>query len=219
MFTGIIQKTGPVVLNEGLGSSGLKLTVGTGFSDLTLGESVAVNGVCLTVAELPPKAGSLASSEAGRALFFVSIETLERTNLGSLQTGSRVNLERALLASERLSGHIVQGHVDGLARLHCVEMAGESRRVRFELPAAVARFCVEKGSITLDGVSLTINSLSNTIDPTGAPTLAEIMLIPHTWEHTRFCESRPGDLINVEVDILAKYVEKLCLPYQKPLTT
>jgi riboflavin synthase len=126
-----------------------------------------------------------------------------------LKPGSRVNLERAMRADTRLSGHIVQGHVDGLARLHRVEEQTECHLVEFDLPASLSRYCVEKGSIALNGVSLTINRLEPRAD--GARVF--ITLIPHTWTHTSFSEFQPGDPINVEVDVLAKYVEKLCQPY------
>jgi riboflavin synthase len=209
MFTGIVQRTGKVAqLTPHVGGSSLgsALRLDTGFNDLTLGESVAVNGVCLTVTEF---------TNQGQALFFISKETLDRTNLGDLSPGSLVNLERALLAGERLSGHIVQGHVDGIALLRKVANQGESHLVEFELPPELTRYCVEKGSITLDGVSLTLNSIQPDQQKDGAAVIS-ITLIPHTWNHTRFSQSQIGDRVNVEVDVIAKYVEKLCQPYRKP---
>src|SRR5438046_546008 len=135
MFTGIIESVAKVRAHErGTGSS--RLLIETGFEDLALGESVAVNGACLTVAEV--------SRSGGEALFCLSPETLARTSLARLAEGSRVNLERALPASGRLSGHIVQGHVDGTAALSAVRLEGESHELEFELPQALGRYCVEK---------------------------------------------------------------------------
>lgn len=196
MFTGIIEKIGRVrAVTPGDKSS--RVVIATGYHDLDLGESVAVNGVCLTVVE---------STQDGEAAFFVSPETLDRTNLGRLAAGHGVNLERALLASTRLSGHIVQGHVDGIATFEGATPAdGGSFDVRFRIPRALARYCVEKGSISFNGVSLTINSLTDSAD---ASTVG-IMLIPHTWSHTNLSELKAGDPVNVEVDVLAKHVERL----------
>ncbi len=211
MFTGIIEKIGRVREIEtrsvaaGLGATaGVRLTIETGFEDLELGESVAVNGVCLTVAE----AARLPGRDGLTTLFFVSQETLARTSLGQLQSGSQVNLERALPAAGRLSGHIVQGHVDGMATVREVRAEGECFALELELAPGLGRYCVEKGSIALDGVSLTLNSVEGE--------RIRVLLIPHSWTHTRFPELRPGDAVNVEVDILAKYMEKLCQPYLKP---
>lgn len=219
MFTGIIQKIGKISVIDRLGdsprdassspsSSGIRLWIETGYSDLELGESVAVNGVCLTVAEIDFK------NEPGHALFFLSQETLDRTHLGTLQVGSRVNLERALQAGERLSGHIVQGHVDGKGQISRIiyqgsqGSQGESHLLEITLPPELSRYCVEKGSIAINGVSLTINAIlpSHQIS---------ITLIPHTWLHTCFSDSQIHDSVNIEVDVFAKYVEKLCQPYQK----
>jgi riboflavin synthase len=194
VFTGIVRKVGRVASAE-RSEGALRLRIETGLEPLELGESIAVNGACLTVA-------------GPRGEFFVSQETLARTALGSLVAGSPVNLERALEAGGRLSGHIVQGHVDGVGRLESVREAGGAREARFRLGPGLGRYCVEKGSIALDGVSLTINSVDG--DGIG------VMLVPHTWENTTFARLRPGDPVNVEVDILAKYTEKLCQPYLKP---
>lgn len=206
MFTGIIEKVATIqaVTVEGQkdAPSGSRVTIATSYTDLELGESIAVNGVCLTVAEI--------LSPTGDALFFLSAETLARSNLKMLKAGNRVNLERALQAKARLSGHIVQGHVDGFATLAQVTLSDECYLIELDLTAELSRYCVEKGSIALNGVSLTINR----IEPRpGAGSRIFITLIPHTWEHTSFSEFRPGDSINVEVDVLAKYVEKLCQPY------
>jgi riboflavin synthase len=191
MFTGIIQNLGRVSrLNE----NGSKLVLETDFKDLELGESVAVNGVCLTVAEL------LHGTEA---LFAVSPETLARTSLGTLEPGSRVNLERALLMSTRLSGHLVQGHVDGLATLVATAPSADKNfyQLSVEIPAELAKYCVEKGSIAFDGISLTINAIQGT--------RVELMIVPHTWTNTRLHTLEVGARLNLEVDLFAKYVEKL----------
>ena len=200
MFTGIIEKVGSVIEAEGP-----KLLVSSGFSDVVLGESIAVNGVCLTATEI---------SLQGDLFFFVSPETLGRTNLGTLKAGSRVNLERALLPTTRLSGHLVQGHVDGLATLARITPQEGSFVVQFEIPTDLTRYCVEKGSVALNGVSLTINRILNSAQE--GHSLLDLTLIPHTWEETQFSAALVGDKINVEVDILAKYAEKLCQPYPKP---
>lgn len=205
MFTGIIQKVGKVTQTEKAGQQGgsTLIRVATGYADLESGESIAVNGACLTVTEF---------DAGGDALFFVSPETLAKTSLGALRAGSRVNLERALTLAARLSGHLVQGHVDGLGRLASVDPLEGSYLVRFEIPAALARYCVEKGSIALNGVSLTINRIGRP-GPAAASAEVFVTLIPHTWEHTQFSSMAVGDPVNVEVDVLAKYVESLSMPY------
>lgn len=195
MFTGIIQKLGKIAAIEKAGQE-QTWSVETGFSDLSLGESVALNGVCLTVTE---------KTQLGLAKFFLSSETLEKTQLKTLIANDTVNLERALALGDRLSGHIVQGHVDSVGTLKSITRMDESFDIGVELPASLSRYCIEKGSITLDGVSLTINSIEDH--------QIHIRLIPHTWTHTRFHTLKPGALLNIEVDLIAKYAEKLCQPY------
>ena len=210
MFTGIIQKIGKITRIEE-SPSARKLAISydeTDWHDVQLGDSIAADGVCLTLVDPLP---SPASGTA--AHFFVSQETLARTALGSLKVGSSVNLERALRPTSLLSGHIVQGHVDGLATFRQARPVGESYEVVFEVPAALARYCVEKGSITLNGVSLTLNRLRTL---TSGALEVMLMLIPHTWQHTNLSQLKAGDAANVEVDVLAKYVERLCQPYLKP---
>lgn len=199
MFSGIIARTVAVRTAEATGGS-LVAIIPTGWSDLELGESIAVNGVCLTVTEM---------DEAGTARFFLSPETLARSNLGRLKTGSVVNLERSVALADRLSGHMVQGHVDGKATLIAVTPDSDARRLEFDLPAEIARYCVEKGSISLNGISLTINS----IEPSSDGARIGITIIPHTWDNTNLSAAALGDEINVEVDVIAKYVEALCKPY------
>lgn len=202
MFSGIIEKRARVTLSEPSGGS-LEIELDSGWADLALGESIAVNGVCLTVSQF---------DVAGRARFFISPESLARTNLGGLSIGTEANLERAVTLDTRLSGHLVQGHVDGLARLTEREEAEGAWKHVFLLPAALGRYCVEKGSIALNGISLTINGVG--AKPDGVALHATI--IPHTWEHTNLHRLAIGDELNVEVDVMAKYVERLCLPYLKP---
>ena len=198
MFSGIIERLGRVrAISPGSGAE--RLVIDTGFADLGLGESVAVNGVCLTVTEF---------DATGMAAFFVSPETLARTSLGALAAGGRVNLERAVTPATRLSGHIVQGHVDGVATLAAIEARGDAWSLLLDLPQPLRRYCVEKGSITLDGISLTINALPPSAVP-GQFGLA-LMIIPHTWEQTNLGTLAPGAILNVEVDVIAKYVEQLC---------
>lgn len=199
MFSGIIESLGTIKTTQ-LSDGSITLDVATGFPDLTLGESVAINGICLTVVTF---------DHEGQAQFYASPETLQRTNLGSLGAGDRINLERAVSLSTRLSGHIVQGHVDGQARLVSVKPEAGAYLIELSLPKAVARYCVEKGSITLDGISLTLNKVSD--EPSGECRVG-LTIIPHTWQHTNLQFRQIGDLINVEVDVLAKYVERLCNP-------
>jgi len=203
MFSGIIEKLGRVQTVSRTGQS-LTVVVETGFEGLELGESVAVNGVCLTVSEY---------SAGGGATFFVSSETIKRSNLGSLAAGDLVNLERAVRPETRLSGHLVQGHVDGKATLSSLTPDAEAYRLQFLLPGALGRYCIEKGSIALNGVSLTLNCVA---PQRGESYLIEITIIPHTWEHTNLHTLEIGAEVNVEIDVIAKYVESLCQPYQKP---
>jgi riboflavin synthase len=204
MFSGIVEQVGRV---DDLATEGpaRRLTLSTGFGDLTLGESVAVNGVCLTVVRHDARGG---------ADFFVSPETLERSNLAAVGVGASVNLERSVTLATRLSGHLVQGHVDGKARLASVVNDGESWRVELSLPNDLRGFCVEKGSIALNGVSLTLNGVGEP-GADGRFVIA-ITLIPHTWTHTNLRHCALGDDVNVEVDVLAKYVERLCHAYLTP---
>jgi riboflavin synthase len=203
MFTGIIQKVAVITRSEQSAES-LKIAIKNDLPKDThgvqLGESIAINGVCLTVTEVGDELD-----------FFVGYETLARSNLKNLEVGTKINIERALLAGERLSGHIVQGHVDGEARFLKAEFRDGSWDARFELPSSLSKYCVEKGSICLNGTSLTIAMIQNND--------ISIMLIPHTWDHTNLSALKSGDWVNVEVDVLAKYMEKLCQPYFKQLMT
>ena len=200
MFSGIIEQRGTVhSVSEEDGTVVLDIT--TGFHGMELGESIAVNGVCLTVVKYNDK---------GSATFFVSRETIARSNLGDLAPLGIVNLERSVKLETRLSGHLVQGHVDGLATLESITPDAEAFKLVFAMSPALGRFCVEKGSIALNGISLTLNSVEID-DP--AQTRIGITIIPHTWAHTNLSELSEGDRVNVEVDVIAKYVERLCQSY------
>jgi riboflavin synthase len=192
MFTGIIEHAGTVHRIQ-LREDGARLVVEAGpvAGEARLGDSVAVNGCCLTVVEI----------EGSRLAFDAVHETLRRTSLGELAEGATVNLERPLRASGRFDGHVVQGHVDGTAVVESVTDEGNSRRFRFRAPPDLLRYVVEKGSIAVDGISLTVAA--------AADEWLEVVIIPHTWEVTNLGARVPGDRVNIEVDILAKYVERL----------
>ena len=197
MFTGIVEKKAKVTQTSRTADT-LSAVISTGYQDLALGESIAVNGICLTVAEILPGPGV-----SNDARFFISLETLNRTTLGSLSQDMTVNLERALTAGTRLSGHLVQGHVDGVGKLVSVREIELNREVVFELPLSAAPYVVEKGSIALDGVSLTVNALKRT----PAALQITVMLIPHTWAVTSFSAATPNAAVNYELDVLAKYAQ------------
>ncbi len=192
MFTGIIEAVGKVASIERGGSS-VRLTVSAGkvAEDVQLGDSVAINGVCLTVVHAAPPLLS----------FDAVPETLRRTSLGDLRGGSSVNLERALPVGGRLGGHVVQGHVDGTGRIASIRPVGDSWWIYVDVAPELMRYIVEKGSIALDGISLTV---AESADRTVA-----VSIIPHTWENTTLSDKRAGDAVNIECDILGKYVEKL----------
>jgi riboflavin synthase len=193
MFTGIIEELG-VVESLTPQEAGARLRIGaaTVLGDVFPGASIAVNGVCLTAVDLAP--GSFAADLAP--------ETLARTNLGELRAGDRVNLERPLSPTGRLGGHMVQGHVDGTGELLALEPLGnENWWLRIGVPAELERYLVEKGSVAVDGISLTVARI-------GGGEMA-ITIIPHTHKHTTLGWRRPGWRVNLECDMLAKYVEKL----------
>ncbi|OSC29756.1 riboflavin synthase [Mycobacterium vulneris] len=196
MFTGIVEELGEVTARDVL-SDAARLTIRGAVvtADAGHGDSIAVNGVCLTVAELLP---------GGQFTADVMAESLNRSNLGELQVGSRVNLERAAAVNSRLGGHIVQGHVDGTGRIVGRTPSEHWEVVRIEMPAEVARYVVEKGSITVDGISLTVSALG------GEPgDWFEVSLIPTTRELTTLGSAPVGTQVNLEVDVIAKYVERL----------
>jgi riboflavin synthase len=188
MFTGIVREVGTVAAFDG---SRLVVDAPETAAGVAVGDSVSITGVCLTVVE----------AEAGRLAFDVVPETLSRTALGGLEPGDRVNLEPALRVGDPLGGHVVQGHVDAIGRVRSVAPEGDSRRVRIDAPDSIVRYCLEKGSIAVDGVSLTVAAL----DGDGV----EVALIPHTLAVTTLGGLVPGDEVNLEVDVLAKVVERL----------
>lgn len=201
MFTGIVEELGTVARVERAGGGAiLAVRCATVVEDAKLGDSIAVNGVCLTVTQFLPD-GGFAADLMG--------ETLERTALGALAPGALVNLERALRADARLGGHIVQGHVDAVAEVDDVHDRGEWTEMVFSLPEDVAPYVVAKGSITVDGTSLTVMRVE--------PDAFAVGLIPHTLEVTVLGRRVPGDPVNLEADILAKHVERfLSLGRQSP---
>jgi len=192
MFTGIIEELGKVRSIEQRGENArIVIEAKTVLSGTNLGDSIAVNGVCLTALDLQPD--SFAAD--------VSKETLARSTLGSLKHGSPVNLERSVTAETRLGGHMVQGHVDATGELLSVEDHGESWTVRFAFPPEIARYLVFKGSVAVEGISLTIAALTDDY--------FEIAIIPKTWEVTNLSSLELGDPVNLEVDVIGKYVERL----------
>jgi len=192
MFTGIIEELGKVRSVEERGENArIVIEAHTVVDDTNHGDSIAVNGVCLTALDL--QTDSFAAD--------VSKETLSRSTLGSLRPGIAVNLERSVTPATRLGGHIVQGHVDARGELLSVEDHGESWTVRFGFPPEVARYLVFKGSVAVEGISLTIAEL--------ADDYFEVAIIPKTWEVTNLSRLQVGDRVNLEVDVIGKYVERL----------
>lgn len=197
MFTGLVEERGTVVAFAAReGGARLRLSAPKITNDLHIGDSVAVNGACLT---------TVAIADGCFDVDVVS-ETLQRTSLGTLRPGDGVNLERAVRAGDRLGGHLVQGHVDGLATVTAVTPDGDGRRVAFRVDPGLARYIVEKGSVAVDGVSLTV--------AVRTPASFEVALIPHTLSETTLGEAREGTRVNLEVDLVAKYVEALAAPYR-----
>ena len=195
MFTGLIEAVGRIRELKKQGDN-TRLYIDTGtldLGDVKLGDSIAVSGVCLTVITLTPN--SFAAD--------VSPETLSRTTLGALAQGSAVNLEKALLPTTRLGGHLVSGHVDGVGTVQKRESDGTSTRFWIEAPKDLAKYIAEKGSICIDGVSLTVNGVNSAT--------FELTIIPHTATHTTFSELQSGRRVNIEVDVLARYLERLQL--------
>jgi riboflavin synthase len=195
MFTGIVEELGTVVSVTPV-ADGARVVIAatTVLGDAALGDSIAVNGCCLTVVELGD----------GRWAADAVTETLDRTALGRLAAGDRVNLERPVRVEDRLGGHIVQGHVDGVGELVARDaLADGSTRMRVTVPDRLLRYVVEKGSITLDGISLTVAAVDD------AAAAVEIAVIPHTLAVTTLGPKAPGDPVNIEVDVLAKHVERL----------
>ena len=192
MFTGIIEEIGEIAgVKRGQVSSRLAILGKKIFSDLKLGDSVAVNGVCLTATSI---SGDIFEAD-------VMAETLRRTNLGGFSNGTRVNLERAMAAGGRFGGHIVSGHIDGTGRVSSLVREENAVWVRIDAEDKILRYIIEKGSIAIDGISLTVAE-------TG-PGYFKVSIIPHTGEETTLLRRRPGDIVNLENDVVGKYVERL----------
>jgi len=193
MFTGLVEAVGNVVSIENKGGESRMVfaSASLGLSDAQLGDSIAINGVCLTVV----------SKTDQQFAADVSAETLACTTLGALKAGSRVNLERALLPTTRLGGHMVSGHVDGVAHVASIKPQGESIIITFEVPPQLSKYIASKGSICVDGVSLTTNVVSDSG--------FEVNIIPHTQQQTIIGEYRQGSKVNIEVDVVARYLERL----------
>lgn len=191
MFTGIITDIGRIVSVEARGDMRIRIATAYDTASIDMGASMACHGVCLTVVDKGPRWFDVD----------VSQETLDRTAIGSLGEGARINLERSLRVGDELGGHIVTGHVDGLSRVLRIEPVGDSRRFVFELPKALARHVAQKGSVALNGASLTVNAVGEDS--------FEINIIPHTQERTTFGEIQVGDPVNMEIDILSRYVARL----------
>jgi riboflavin synthase len=198
MFTGLIEGVGRLAAREARGGDArLRIEVGTlpwpgrDADNAALGESISVNGACLTVIAFDATSFEVDASN----------ETLALTTLGALPVGRAVNLERAMRPTDRLGGHLVSGHVDGVGRVESIVEDARAQRWRFAAPVAVLRYVAQKGSICVDGVSLTVNA----VDTTGF----EVALIPHTLAHTAFGSTSTGDGVNLEVDLVARYVERL----------
>ena len=191
MFTGIVEKLGTVVaMQRRDGGGSIRVDGGWNLTEIRVGDSICVNGACLTVSSL----------EETTFVADVSAETLNRTNLGILRTGDQVNLERALRLSDRLGGHLVTGHVDGGGRVREGLREGDSYRFVFEISEDLSRTLVGKGSVAVDGISLTVSKLERSF--------FEVYVIPYTLETTTLKWRKPGDQVNIETDIIGKYVER-----------
>jgi riboflavin synthase len=197
MFTGIIEEVGRVLsLGDAHAFRTLRVGATTVVTEITPGASIAVNGTCLTVR----------SYDAVSFTAELSRETLERTTLGDFTEGTLVNLERPMRADSRFGGHIVQGHVDGVGRVRRFNRDGDAWNLEVEFPSSAAGYIVEKGSIAVDGISLTVASL-------GTANTFSIAIIPHTFDNTNLKTAKTGDRVNLEYDVVAKYVESLLKPY------
>jgi riboflavin synthase len=196
MFTGIIEELGPIqTLTQARDGARIIVHAPTILSDAKIGDSIAVNGVCLTVV----------ARTASAFTADISAETLRRTSLKQIRVGSKVNLERPMTPNARFGGHIVQGHVDAMGTLASAQAEGDGWNVRIEFPPELGKYIVEKGSITVDGISLTVAALGDD--------WFEIAVIPHTWKVTNLATLKSGDAVNLEVDIIAKYVERMLQGY------
>jgi riboflavin synthase len=195
MFTGIVEETA-TIRDVQKDDDGRRLRLDTSFDDLSVGQSISVSGACLTVEAF------------GEDWFevFLATETVDRTYLGAVGPGDELNVERALPADGRFDGHFVQGHVDGTGEVREIEQLGDDWRFTFSLPDDLSQYVVEKGSIAIDGISLTVAALDETT--------MDVAIIPETYDLTTLSEKEPGDPVHLEVDVVAKYVEQLVDGYQ-----
>jgi riboflavin synthase len=192
VFTGIVETTGQIKRTEPTSNGGNRLVIGTELAtELAVGASLALNGCCLTVTGV----------NGSEIRFDLLGETLRRTNLGDLKQGDVINLERPMLANGRFDGHVVQGHIDTTARIESIEPAASDHRLEVALPESFSRYIVFKGSVAIDGISLTIAELH--------PDRFVVWIIPHTWQVTNLHQRKPGDHVNLEFDLIAKYVERM----------
>lgn len=191
MFTGIIETLGTIKKVTDKGKSEREFIIEADFSSYTKGESISVNGVCLTVTEFSNK----------KFVCYASKETIEKSNLKSIKAGDKINLERSLQPNSRLGGHFVLGHVDDVSKIFKIDKVGDSYKFEFELTPNISKYIAQKGSISIDGVSLTINQVANKN--------FSINIIPHTFFHTTLGLLKKGDLVNIEVDVIARYLERL----------
>lgn len=192
MFTGIVEEIGTVVsISKGVQSSKLTLQGDVIFEDMHIGDSIAVNGVCLTVT----------TKTSNTFTVDVMAETLRRSSLGNLTNGSKVNMERAMAANGRFGGHIVSGHIDGTGEIESFVKEDNAMWVTIKTPAKILKYIIEKGSITIDGISLTVAYVDNHC--------FKVSLIPHTAANTTLLSKKPGDIVNLENDIVGKYIDKL----------
>jgi len=198
MFTGIVAELGEVASIEQRGDAA-RLTIRGSTEGVSPGDSIAVNGVCLTVTGVLD--GTFTADVMG--------ETLDRSGLGALRAGAPVNLEQSVRLSDRLGGHLVQGHVDGTGTIISRSPAEHWDQVRISLPAGISRYVVHKGSITVDGISLTVSALRPPGNEPDRDTWFEVCLIPETLKRTTMGARQPGEVVNLEVDVIAKYVERL----------
>ncbi|MCE2457426.1 MAG: riboflavin synthase [Dehalococcoidia bacterium] len=198
MFTGIVEEVGSVA---GASNTGLTISASTVMDDLKVSDSISVNGACLTVTDRSDSSFSVDTVP----------ETLRRTNLGALKEGDFVNLERPMATDGRFGGHIVQGHIDGTGRVLSVEQEGGARNFKFEADDSIMRYVVEKGFVAVDGTSLTVVDCDYRT--------FSVTIVPYTWENTIFGTLKLGDPVNLEVDIIAKYVERLAAGPRLPVDT
>ncbi len=199
MFTGIIREVGALLSRREAGDTYLRIACRRAPETIEIGASIACNGICLTVMETGTKPGP----DDGRHWFEVaaSAETKDKTTLGAWQPGQRINLEPALRLGDELGGHIVSGHIDGVGEIAAIRAEGDSHRLTLRAPEALARFIASKGSICVDGISLTVNEVE------GAS--FGVNIIPHTWSVTSLAGAEPGGKVNLEIDLLARYVARL----------